>query len=69
MKHEILFILILAPHVSATLGHHQVILLKLSHCTIYNLVLLMCVLIHFLDASSHFVPSKYKFIFIIQFFF
>jgi hypothetical protein len=60
MKHEISLILILARHVSATLGHHQMLLLKLAHCTIYNLCFSMCVLIHLLDASSHFVPSQYK---------
>jgi hypothetical protein len=29
----------------------------------YNLFILMCVLIHLLDASSHFVPSQHKSIF------
>jgi hypothetical protein len=29
------FILILPRHVSAALGHHQVLLLKLSHCNFY----------------------------------
>jgi hypothetical protein len=34
MQPEFYFILIV-PHVSATLGHHQVLLIKLSHCNFY----------------------------------
>jgi hypothetical protein len=35
MQPEFLFILILPRHISAALGHHQVLLLKLSHCNFY----------------------------------
>jgi hypothetical protein len=37
-----LFILILPRHVSAALGHHQVLLLKLSHCNFYIICSFLC---------------------------
>jgi hypothetical protein len=49
------FLILILTHVSAALGHLQMLLLKLSHCPIYNLAFSTCVLIHLLDASSHFV--------------
>jgi hypothetical protein len=36
MQPEILILILILPrHVSAALGHHQVLLLKLSHCKFY----------------------------------
>jgi hypothetical protein len=37
-----LFILILPRHVSAAMGHHQVLLLKLSHCNFYIICSFWC---------------------------
>jgi hypothetical protein len=43
MQLEIFVILILPWHVSAALGHHQVLLLKLSHCNFYIICSFRCV--------------------------
>jgi hypothetical protein len=58
MQLKILFILTITRHVSSAVGHHQVLLLKLFHCNILYLVLLMYTLIYLLDVLSHFFQYK-----------
>jgi hypothetical protein len=51
-----LFILILPRHVSASLGHHQVLLLKLSHCNFYIICSFRCAYL-FICLMPHLICS------------